>query len=99
MAVGKLGDEAYGGSVVDLLQEALRRPIPYTQAYLALRRLEEKGLVTSEMGEPEAIRGGRRKRVFTLCGAGRKVLRDGERTLRTLRPAVFVSRLAESAGG
>jgi DNA-binding PadR family transcriptional regulator len=41
-----------------------------------LKRLEEKGLVTSDMSAPTAERGGRRKRVFLLTAYGKKALEE-----------------------
>jgi DNA-binding PadR family transcriptional regulator len=39
-----------------------------------LNRLEEKGLLTSRMGGASQVRGGRRKRFYTITNEGRSVL-------------------------
>jgi len=41
-----------------------------------LKRLEEKGLVTSKMSDPTSERGGRRKRIFLLTSAGKRALEE-----------------------
>src|SRR5260221_7010022 len=84
MAVASLRDVAYGAAVHELLEQALRRPVPVSQVYICLDRLQEKGLVTSVMGEPEAVRGGRRKRLFTLEASGQRSLREATRAADAL---------------
>ena len=49
--------------------------------YAALERLEEKGAVTSRLGEPTAARGGRAKRYFRITAQG---LGDVKQTQRAL---------------
>ena len=49
--------------------------------YAALERLEEKGFVTSGVGEPTPQRGGRAKRYFRLTGKGLRQVRETQRTL------------------
>ncbi len=44
--------------------------------HTVLKRLEEKGLLKSEMGDPTTERGGRRKRIFLLTAAGKKGLSE-----------------------
>jgi DNA-binding PadR family transcriptional regulator len=41
-----------------------------------LDRLEQKGFVKSALGEATAIRGGKRKRIFTITALGKRVLKD-----------------------
>ena len=47
----------------------------------ALARLEERGFVTSELGEPTPERGGKRKRNYRLRAAGESALRAAEANL------------------
>jgi DNA-binding PadR family transcriptional regulator len=44
--------------------------------YAALDRLERKGFVRSITGEATAVRGGKRKRHFSITVAGRQILRE-----------------------
>jgi PadR family transcriptional regulator PadR len=84
LALIRLGADAYGVPIVDELQRHSRRPILRPSVYLSLRRLEAKGLVRSRLGEPEARRGGRARRYFDVLPAGRKAVRDSQRTLHSL---------------
>ena len=49
--------------------------------YAALERLADRGLVSSELGEPTPERGGRAKRYFHLTSRGLKEMREAQRTL------------------
>jgi len=88
----RLGPEAYGVPIVDELRKHVRRPVLRPSVYLALRRLEEKGLIRSRMGEPEARRGGRARRYFEPTSLGNRVLRESQRTLAGLWDGVALSR-------
>lgn len=66
LAVLRLGTEAYGASLRRELRERAGRSVSVSTIYVTLVRLEEKGLVRSEMGQPTAVRGGRAKRIFAL---------------------------------
>jgi len=46
--------------------------------HTALHRLEDKGYLSSQFGEAEEVRGGKRKRLFTLTATGVKALRDAQ---------------------
>ena len=67
-------DEAYGLSVTTAIEEELDRPVTMSSVHTALYRLEEKGLVQSEVGGTTKSRGGRRKRIFKISALGKKVL-------------------------
>ena len=74
LTVGALFDEAYGVAVMDEIEKQTGRSINVSAAHAVLRRLEEKGFVTSRMGGATNERGGRRKRFFTLTSVGKKAL-------------------------
>ena len=74
LTVAALGTEAYGASVGQDIVERTGRPVQLSAVHVALYRLEEKGLVSSEMGGSTAERGGRRKRLFTITSSGLRVL-------------------------
>ena len=90
IALVRLGPDAYGVPIVDELQRHTRRPVLRPSVYLALRRLEAKGLVRSRLGDPEARRGGRARRHFEVSAAGRKALRESRRTLTSLWDGVTI---------
>lgn len=76
VAVLDVERQAYGVAITHEIIEQTGRPVRLNQIHAALERLEEKGMVKSEMGEPTAERGGRRKRLFSVTGYGRLTLQD-----------------------
>jgi len=74
-------DDAYGVAITDEIQRETRRDITLASVYTTLARLEEKGFVTSSLGEPTAARGGRRKRYYTVTATGRRALRAAVSTI------------------
>jgi DNA-binding PadR family transcriptional regulator len=84
LAILRLGPSAYGVPIVEELRKHTRQPILRPSVYLALRRLEAKGLIRSRLGEPEPRRGGRARRYFGLRPSARTLLRESRRTLTSL---------------
>jgi DNA-binding PadR family transcriptional regulator len=84
LTILRLGAAAYGVPIVEELTRHTRRPILRPSVYLALRRLEEKGLVRSRLGEPEARRGGRARRFFDVTAAGKRHVRESQRLMERL---------------
>ena len=78
------GAGAYGVPVHDEIQRRAGRDLTLGTIYKTLTRLEEKGLVSSTIGEPTAERGGRRKRCYKVTPAGRRELYASLRTLRRM---------------
>jgi DNA-binding PadR family transcriptional regulator len=76
LAILRLGNEAYGIPILDEVSARSGRTVSRATVYVALRRLEQKGLVTSRLGESTPERGGRAKRYFRLRASGLKALRD-----------------------
>ena len=74
LTVGALFDEAYGVAVMDEIEKQTGRSMNVSAAHAVLRRLEEKGYVTSRMGGATNERGWQRKRYFTLTAVGKKAL-------------------------
>jgi DNA-binding PadR family transcriptional regulator len=84
LAIVRLGSDAYGVPIVDELRRHTRRPVLRPSVYLALRRLEEKGLIRSRLGDPEPRRGGRARKYVQLTAVARRQLRESHRTLQSL---------------
>jgi DNA-binding PadR family transcriptional regulator len=82
LAVGILYDEAYGISVKNEIENQTGRSISISAVHTALHRLEEKEFVTSRFGEAMEVRGGKRKRLFTLTKLGIETLKASQE-LRT----------------
>ncbi len=92
LTVALLDGSAYGVNIAEALLEQTGRQARINQVHASLQRLEEKGMVTSHMGEATAERGGRRKRLFAVTVYGRQTLHDIQ-SIRTniwnLLPAYF----------
>jgi DNA-binding PadR family transcriptional regulator len=84
LAIHRLGADASGVPIVNELRRQTRRPVLLPSVYLALRRLEDKGLIRSRLGDPEARRGGRARRFFSLEAAGRAALREAKQAALAL---------------
>ena len=78
LAILHLGADAYGATIIHELERRTGRTASAGAMYVALRRLERKGSVTSELGAPSPQRGGRPKRYFTVRPAGLEVLRKAQ---------------------
>jgi DNA-binding PadR family transcriptional regulator len=81
LALIRLGDKAYGVPIFEELEKRIGRDVAIGSVYAALERLEGKGFVTSELGEPTAERGGRAKRFFRVTARGLKEVRETQRSL------------------
>jgi len=84
LAILRLGSEAYGIPILDEVASRSGRNVSKATVYVALKRLERKGLVSSRMGEATAERGGRAKRYFRLRPSGLKALRESRAMLLDL---------------
>jgi PadR family transcriptional regulator, regulatory protein PadR len=84
LAIARVGDDAYGVPVLQELRRVTRKQISRASLYVAMRRLEEKGLVGSRMGESSPVRGGRARRYFHLRPAGVRRLRSHRHVLLQL---------------
>ena len=76
LTVAILHGKAYGVAIIDEIQERLNRKVSIGSLQTVLRRLEEKGYLTSEFGEATQERGGKRKRFFTVTNYGMKILQE-----------------------
>lgn len=71
---GILAREAYALKVAEAFEEQTGRSLSIGAVHSTLERLETKGFVTSELGNATAVRGGRRKRIFTVTALGKRTL-------------------------
>jgi PadR family transcriptional regulator PadR len=84
LSLARLGDDAYGVTICDEIAERARRDVSLGAVYKTLERLEDKGLVSSRLGEPTPERGGRRKKYFRLAAAGQRALKHSISGLRSM---------------
>ena len=74
LALVRLDGETYGVPILEEINARTGREVSRPSIYIALRRLEAKGLLKSRLGEATAERGGRAKRYFRLTKAGARQL-------------------------
>jgi PadR family transcriptional regulator len=84
LALIRLGDEAYGVPISEAIEESSGKEVALGSVYVTLERLEQKGLVTSRLGEPTPERGGRAKTYFRVTAKGLREARTAQRTLVSL---------------
>lgn len=70
LAIRRLGDDAYGVTIAAEIRSCTGREPAPGALYTTLDRLEDKGLVSSRLGDPTPQRGGRAKRYFALNAKG-----------------------------
>lgn len=76
LAVAVTRGQAYGVVLMHDIAGQTGRTVQLNQVYSALQRLEEKGMVKSEIGGATAERGGRRKRLYTITVYGERTLQQ-----------------------
>lgn len=88
LTVGILYGNAYGITIKDEIESRLEREVSVGALQTTLRRLEKKGLLTSQHGETEASRGGRPKLFFTITAYGKNTLAETRKSREKLWSAL-----------
>ena len=83
LAILQQGGESYSVPVVLELEERASREVTQAAVFIALRRLEEKGLLRSRV-EAAADGVGRPRRYFRITALGMRRLRESRRVLLRL---------------
>jgi DNA-binding PadR family transcriptional regulator len=81
LAVIRLGEGAYGVPISREIELHTRRDVAFGTVYATLERLQEKGLVSSKLGEATPQRGGRARRYFRVTSAGLRTVRETKQSL------------------
>lgn len=79
LAMVRLGEGAYGLSIVEELEQTAHRPISRATVYVLLRRLEQAGLIRSRREEREGS--GRPRRLVVVTESGLGLLRRSRATM------------------
>ena len=74
LTVAVLTPNAYSVVIAEELEQQTGKTVTTGAVHAALQRLENKGMVSSKMGDASPERGGRRKRLFTVTAAGSRML-------------------------
>jgi PadR family transcriptional regulator, regulatory protein PadR len=67
-------NDAYSVGICDELEKHTGRTTKLGVVHAVLNRMEEKGLVKSRLGDATNVRGGKRKRYYTVTNAGKASL-------------------------
>ena len=84
LSILRLGETAYGVSVRAEITEHTGRSVAPGALYTTLDRLEDKGFVTSRVGDPTPERGGRAKRYYKVSAAGVKAVTRAQNAYQSL---------------
>lgn len=76
LTIGVLYPLAYGVGIKEEIHTQTGRKVTLSTVHAALNRLEKKALITSDFGEATQMRGGKRKRYFTITAFGVKTLSE-----------------------
>ena len=79
LIVAILGDEAYGVAIKDELEKQTEKKASIGALHSALDRLERKGFLSSAMRGATELRGGRRKRYFSVTNLGKESLKEARK--------------------
>jgi len=95
-SVLRLGDEAYGLAIRDVIKEQTGRTVSSGAIYTTLGRLEERRLVRSNVGPSIPGRAGRPRKYYELSPSGAKALMAAYTTTQKLADGL-VTALADLA--
>ena len=84
LSILQLGEDAYLVAIQDHLSGITKKKISLTSVHLPLSRLEKNGLVEGSLGEATAVRGGRRKKIYTITKFGFEALEEHRRISEAL---------------
>lgn len=85
LAIFRLRENAYGVSVFKEIEKRTGRTPSMGALYTTLERLEEKGYVSSWLGEPTPERGGKAKRYFKIKAPGITAVNESWKVLASMR--------------
>lgn len=84
LALLRLGDNAYGVTIRQEIEQRAERSTSIGAVYATLDRLEAKGYVASRLAGPTAERGGRAKRFFHLTAEGVAALKQSQQAMQNM---------------
>ena len=93
LAIVHLGGESYAVPIVDEIERRTGRSVSRAAVYITLRRLEEKGFLSSWLGESTAERGGKARRLVKLEADGARALSEARQTAERMWHGVSAAML------
>jgi DNA-binding PadR family transcriptional regulator len=90
LALVRLGKQGYGMTVRRELEATSGRSVSIGSVYSTLDRLENKGYLSSEHGDPEPVRGGRARRTFQVKPEGVEALARSRELLSKMWDGIVI---------
>ena len=84
LALLRQGDEGYSVPIIGALEERTGREVAPAAVYIALRRLEGKGLLTSHLRSAHPSEGGRERRYYSITPEGMSRMAEAREVLLNL---------------
>jgi PadR family transcriptional regulator PadR len=85
LAALRLGPaEAYTVSIADDISSRTGRSVRRANVYTTLQRLEQKGLISTHLGEPRPERGGKARRLVALEPKGMAAVRSTTSAIQSM---------------
>lgn len=88
LALVRLGNGAYGASILKEIRDRTGRDLSEGSLYMTLKRLETKKMLASYVGAPTRHRGGRRRRHYLLDTDGARALGRAWRAVHALSEGI-----------
>ncbi|GAB5553762.1 MAG: hypothetical protein Sapg2KO_33530 [Saprospiraceae bacterium] len=82
-----LQEEAYGVEIKRELESRLKNSLSVGSIQSALKRMEDKGYLTSEFGAATPKRGGKRKKIYSATQEAHRVLEE----IKAIRAGLWAS--------
>jgi len=95
LAILRLKDDAYAVPIRSLIKQETRVDLSRGTIYVTLERLERKGYVTSWFSDPQAVRGGKARRIFQLKPPGVTAIKALKHGLDRLAEGTVAGRAQE----
>ncbi|MGB3466416.1 MAG: helix-turn-helix transcriptional regulator [Cyclobacteriaceae bacterium] len=93
LSIAALLEEAYSVALCDHISKMTERKVKLGVVHAVLNRMEKKGYIKSELGQPTKERGGKRKRFFKITHAGKLALlkskEQRDRLWRVIPDSIF----------
>jgi len=88
LTVGVLYEDAYAVAITKEIIKQSGRSVNVSAVHKSLYRLEKKGMLKSQLSDPEAKRGGKRKRLFSITPFGKRAIDESIELRMRLRQQI-----------
>lgn len=92
-------EKIHGVEIADEYEASLQKTISLPAIHVVLKRMEKKGWVKSEFGQPSAARGGKRKRLYWATSEGYHIIKEAQEKKAALWSNALKPNLEIVSGG